>query len=108
MSATLSQDVKEDNRDDIRAAISLFIFLGRTYVYDIEVIDEHLDLAIDKAKELIEHWSDGGWDGDEEFGEYLKYELEILEYRKRNTGVSEDAREPIRKELLNYWATWLP
>jgi hypothetical protein len=48
---TLELDV-EDHHEEIRAAASLLMFLGRTYVWPIDHIDDDLQLAITKLEAM--------------------------------------------------------
>jgi hypothetical protein len=48
---TLALEV-EDHHREIRAAASLLIFLGRTYVWPIGDVDRHLQLAASKLEEM--------------------------------------------------------
>lgn len=51
VAATLVLDIDEHHRE-IRAAASLLIFLGRVYVWPVEVLDQHLELAASKLEEM--------------------------------------------------------
>ena len=48
---TLALDVA-DHHQEIRAAASLLIFLGRVYVWPINDLDRHLELAASKLEEM--------------------------------------------------------
>ena len=45
----------EDEPETVRAAIGLFIFLGRVYIWPIKEYDKDLALAIDKCGELLKN-----------------------------------------------------
>ena len=96
--------VDESNRDEMRAAIMLFISLGRVYVYDADKYEEHLELALLKARELLKHWIEGGWDNDQHIGENISHEIKILEMRKLGEAAY---REPPEEELRSYWLRWM-
>jgi hypothetical protein len=44
----------EDHHEEIRAAAAAVIMLGRVYVWPVEKLDEHVQLAADRLKELRE------------------------------------------------------
>jgi len=104
---SLNKPVDDFTRDEIRGAVMLFILLGRTFVYDGDMYEEHLNLCIEKNRELMKHWSEGGWDGDPEIAKWLVNELAILERRRNNIGVAPSNRPPIPQELKDWWANWI-
>lgn len=104
IAACLARKVDESNRDEMRAAIMLFISLGRVYVYDADKYEEHLELALLKARELLKHWIEGGWDNDQHIGENISHEIKILEMRKLGEAAH---REPPAEELRSYWLRWM-
>ena len=50
---TLRDRSVEDDFDEIRAAASVMLMLGRTYVWPIETIDQDLTLAASKLEALL-------------------------------------------------------
>jgi hypothetical protein len=48
---TLKLDA-EDAHEEIRAAASLLLFLGRVYVWPVQDLDRHLALAADRLEEV--------------------------------------------------------
>lgn len=104
---TLSKSVDCFNCDEIRGAISLFILMGRVYVYDIYKLGDHLERCILKNLELKKFWSEGGWDGDPEVGQWLDFELAVLQRRANNVGVPEKERPAITSEMKDWWAKWI-
>lgn len=104
IAACLARRVDESNRDEMRAAIMMFISLGRNYVYDSKTYDEHLDLALLKARELLKHWIEGGWDNDQHIGENISHEIKILEMRKHKKA---EHQEPPAEDLVHYWKKWM-
>ncbi|MEQ9491583.1 MAG: DUF4259 domain-containing protein [Alphaproteobacteria bacterium] len=73
----LEGDAVED-LEEIRAAASLLILLGRTYVYPIDCLDEHLALAVTKLRQLAEPYRELG---DEESAARVECEIALLEAR---------------------------
>ena len=102
--ACLEQELTEESRDEIRAAIMMFILLGRVYVYDTETYSRHATLALKQARELLKHWLEGGWDNDSEIGESISHEIKILERRMKSTPEYIDQPE---EELVAYWSRWM-
>ena len=49
--ATLKLDA-EESHEEIRAAASVLLFLGRVYVWPIDDLDRHLALAADRLEEV--------------------------------------------------------
>ena len=48
---TLKLDV-EDSYEEIRAAASVLLFLGRVYIWPVHDLDRHLTLAADRLEEV--------------------------------------------------------
>lgn len=97
IASSLSKEVDDFTRDEIRGAISLFIMLGRVYVYNSGTLNEQHQLCIQKAKELKDHWQEGGWDGDPDIGKSRDFELELLQRSLDNIGVSREKEHPLHK-----------
>lgn len=107
ISTALSKPVEYDTCDEIRGAIALFILLGHNYIYNIDSIDDHLELSISKNIELKKYWSEGGWDNDPEIGQALDFELAVLERRRDSVGVPDTERPEISPELKEWWSNWI-
>lgn len=108
IAATLNEPVTYENCDQIRGAIMLFIQLGHNYIYDCDSYEDHLELCLKKNEELTIYWKDeGGWDGDPEFGNWLKKERSILERRLSNLGVHASKRPALSPDLIKWWANWI-
>lgn len=107
IASSLSKEVDDFTRDEIRGAISLFILLGRAYVYNIGTLDEHHQLCIQKAKKLKDHWNEGGWDSDPDIGKSLDFELAVLQRRLDNIGVPREKRPSAPQELKEWWVKWM-
>jgi|GEM_PF-558690 len=103
----LSKPVDYDTCDEIRGAIALFILLGHVYIYNIDTLDDHLELCISKNLELKKYWSEGGWDNDPEIGQGLDFELAVLERRRDSVGVPNSERPEISPELKEWWSNWI-
>jgi len=73
---TLKLDAR-DNHEEIRAAAHLLVQLGETFIWPVDSIDRHCDLAATRLEEIKtrkEYTSDS-------FQEQLKHEIEILRSR---------------------------
>ena len=73
---TLKLDL-EDNLEEIRAAAHLLVQLGETYIWPVQLIDRHCDLAARRLEEIkaLEKYS-----GDD-FETQLQQEIDILRSR---------------------------
>ncbi|MDQ5937898.1 MAG: hypothetical protein QG574_5257 [Cyanobacteriota bacterium erpe_2018_sw_21hr_WHONDRS-SW48-000092_B_bin.40] len=107
INTALSRPVDYDTCDEIRGALALFILLGHVYIYNIDNLDDHLELCISKNRELKKYWSEGGWDSDPEIGQGLDFELAVLQRRKNNDGVPASERPEIAPELKEWWSNWI-
>ena len=69
----------EEHHEDIRAAAYVLLSLGRTYIWPIEKLDEHLKLAIRKLREIaaMEIYAEAG------FAPVIEGEIAELESRLR-------------------------
>jgi hypothetical protein len=89
----LQLEVAEENAAIIRSAATMLLFLGRTYIWPIDDIDRHLDMAITKLKEL--HAADFFEYAD--YSKALRHEIEILEARRAQV------KAKVSKETEEYW-----
>ncbi|HMW89569.1 MAG TPA: hypothetical protein PLY72_18635 [Candidatus Obscuribacter sp.] len=103
---TIAEPFDGCNRDTLRAAICTFILLGRVYVYPPGSYFAHLDLCIERLKELKQAWFDGEWDGDSEIGKDIDFSLQYLERRKACIGKKAEEMPHLSEELLR-WLTAL-
>lgn len=73
---TLNLDL-EESHEEIRAAVHLLLQLGKTYIWPVDSIDHHCDLAVRRLEEIkaMEIYS-----GDD-FQAVLQKEIEILRSR---------------------------
>ena len=76
--ATLNADPGE-YADEIRAAAALLIMLGRPYVWPINDIDRHLNLAITQMEKVLAVYED-----EPEFASAVAEEIAILKSRQTN------------------------
>jgi len=87
---TLSLDV-EDDFEEVRAAAAVLVLLGRIYVWPVEDLDRHLELAASRLEEIIER---DLYEGDEELVATVRGEIDLL--RSRVGGGSAEASENVR------------
>ena len=74
----------EDEPEIVRAAIGLFIFLGRVYIWPIKEFDNDLALAIDKCNKLINNEQ---LKESQEIIDSIKIELVELQFRIKESKV---------------------
>jgi hypothetical protein len=74
---TLQLDVKE-HYEEVRAAAALVVLLGHTYVWPIEDLDRHLELAASRLEEIL---AKDLFDGEEEFTRPIQEEIKVLRSR---------------------------
>jgi hypothetical protein len=75
---TLKQKDVEEWYEEIRAAAHVLVALGRNFVWPIDVLDDHLNLAIKKL-EAIKQLEE--FEGDDEFAAALDQEIAVLRSR---------------------------
>jgi hypothetical protein len=95
---TLKLDV-EDFHEEIRAAASVLLFLGRVYIWPVHDLDRHLTLAADRLEEVsrVEVIADSP-----EFVERIR--AEILELRSRiKTSSNSQPRPPSPRKWWLFW-----
>ena len=68
----------EEWHEEIRAAAYLLVALGRPFIWPVDVLDQHLQLAIDRLEEIkgLEEFEGGG-----DFGAAIDEEIAILRSR---------------------------
>jgi len=95
----INEDI-EDDPEVVRAAIALFIMLGRVYIWPIDNYDEDLELAILKAEELQKNdlMAEA-----EELIEAIKIETEELKSRKKKTPDSSKGSSKPNKPWWRFW-----
>ncbi|PHR88828.1 MAG: hypothetical protein COA78_36245 [Blastopirellula sp.] len=97
----MNSDLSEEP-DELRAAISLFIMLGRVYVWPIEQFDDDLELAIVKSECLLDVPE---YEESPELIELIK--IEINELRSRRTPKKENDLTPSKNEnQKKWWEFW--
>lgn len=69
----------EEYAEEIRAAAALLIMLGRTYVWPIDDIDRHLELAIAQMEKV-----QATYDEEPEFASAVAEEIAVLKSRLAN------------------------
>ncbi len=93
---TLNQNV-EECRDEIRAAASILVMLGRVYIWPIEDYDKHLQLAISKLQELLDKTELGK---DDTFRWQIENEIKVLDARMNKKELNDD------KDFDDWWRDW--
>ena len=73
----LEMDI-DDGHEEIRAAAAMLVFLGRTYVWPIDHLDDDIKLAIKRLKELQKYEIYAEAEG---FVEEMEREITLLESR---------------------------
>jgi hypothetical protein len=97
--ATLQLD-PEDSHEQIRAAASLLLFLGRPFIWPIHDLDRHLTLAADRLEQvarvdvIVEA---------PEFLDQIRTEIEELRSRIKKPGSQPSPPKPPGK---NWWRFW--
>ena len=87
----------EEYADEIRAASALLVMLGRTYVWPIDDVDRHLDLAISQMEKVQAVYED-----EPEFATAVAEEVAVLKSRRAN---DEDApATPQPNSWGNFWS----
>jgi len=95
---TLKLDA-EDSYEEIRAAASILLFLGRTYVWPVHDLDRHLALAADRLEEIsrIDVIAESP-----ELVEAIRGEIQELRDRIK----SPDTSRPIPAPPKKWWQFW--
>ena len=96
--ATLKLDT-EDSHEEIRAAASLLLFLGRVYVWPVHDLDRHLALAADRLEEVsrLDVIAESP-----ELVEEIRREIQELRSRIKNPGAPQPPPAPPKK----WWQFW--
>lgn len=93
---TLNLD-PEEYAAEIRAAASMLILLGRTYIWPIDHIDRHLALAIERMLLVREVYGE-----EPDFAAAVDDEIAILRSRQSNSKDTPLASAPA--SWANFWA----
>jgi hypothetical protein len=96
--ATLNLDV-EDSYEEIRAAASILLFLGRAYIWPIHDLDRHLKLAADRLEEVsqVDVFAETP-----ELAEEIHAEIQELRSRIKSPGSSQESL-PKRGKWWQFW-----
>ena len=95
---TLKLDVASSH-EEIRAAASVMLLLGRDYIWPIHDLDRHLSLAADKLEEI------GRLDEvmeSQELVNEIQGEIQELRSRIKTTGASQQPQTSSKK----WWQLW--
>ena len=87
----------EEYADEIRAASALLIMLGRTYMWPINDIDRHLQLAISQMEKV-----QAVYEEDPEFAAAVADELALLKSRQANAKDAPVMSQP--SSWGNFWS----
>jgi hypothetical protein len=95
---TLKLDV-EDSYEEIRAAASVLLFLGRVYIWPVHDLDRHLTLAADRLEEVsrVDVVAESP-----ELVEGVRAEIQELRSRIKTPGNS----QPPPPERKKWWLFW--
>jgi hypothetical protein len=95
---TLKLDV-EDSYEEIRAAASVLLFLGRVYIWPVHDLDRHLTLAADRLEEVsrVDVVAESS-----ELVEGVRAEIQELRSRIKTPGNS----QPPPPERKKWWLFW--
>ena len=74
---TLQLDLDE-YYEEVRAAAAVLVLLGHTYVWPVDDLDRHLELAASRLEEILEK---DLFEGEEEFAQPIQEEIKILRSR---------------------------
>lgn len=103
--AVVMQTVQEESAADsleslnrIRAAISVFILLGRNYIWPIDTYDDDLESIYAKAIELQERSQNIQWDALSE-----QLDREITELNARRSKPINKAKDEDTNSDISYW-----
>lgn len=89
----------EDSHEEIRAAASVLLFLGRVYIWPVHDLDRHLTLAADRLEE-ISHI--GVVAESPELVEEIGVEIQELRSRIKTP----DSSEPPLPSPKKWWQFW--
>ena len=90
----------EDEPEVVRAAVALFVMLGRVYIWPIRNYDEDLELAISKLEELAKNDLMSEVD---ELIEEIKLETEELKSRRKKSPNSPQETSKPNKPWWRFW-----
>jgi hypothetical protein len=95
---TLKLDA-EESHEEIRAAASVLLFLGRVYIWPVHDLDRHLALAADRLEEVsrVDVIAESP-----EFVEEIRGEIQELRSRIKKPGTSAPPPPPPKK----WWQFW--
>jgi len=88
---TLKLEV-EDSHEEIRAAASVLLFLGRDYVWPVHDLDRHLTLAADRLEGRLDVIGESP-----ELVDEIRAEIQELRSRIKASGTSQPPPLPPRK-----------
>jgi len=95
---TLNLDVSNDH-EEIRAAASVLLFLGRPYIWPVHDLDRHLTLAAGQLEKIsvLEEITESP-----EFVDQIRAEIQELRSRIKTPGTSQPPAPPSKK----WWQFW--
>lgn len=89
----------EEHPNEVRAAASMLIALGRVYVWPIDRLDSDLKSAIAALKKVRKSWA---CEENKELGRMLDIEIEILRGRLKRPPTP-----PKGKATIDLWRSWM-
>lgn len=88
----------EENADEIRAAASILVLLGRTYVWPVKKLEANITMAIQKLTEISKAFD---FANEDEFLNEIRSEIEILKSRLPQ------AERELSVNSKNTWNSWI-
>lgn len=78
----IEKGLKSRNEDEVRAAAFMLELVGYTYMYDIDVLDKHLTLAVERLSGLLEddEWL-SSWSHSAEIKRSVRRQISALQKR---------------------------
>ncbi|MBN2139120.1 MAG: DUF4259 domain-containing protein [Sedimentisphaerales bacterium] len=96
---TLRSSNPQDDYEQIRAAASLVVMLGHTYIWPVETLDQDLSLAASKLAEILTVPELGE---SEDLTSTIREEIQELRSRIKDANVE----SPPNKDRKKWWEFW--
>jgi hypothetical protein len=92
----------DDSHEQIRAAASLLLFLGRPYIWPIYDLNRHLALAADRLEQVarVDVIAEAP-----ELVDQIRAEIDELRSRIRETGAAPPRSKPAERKWWQFWSS---